>query len=400
MMKVATTIKNTQAMIIIWLGYFLFISTGSCSAQALEAKQTEFMWWEELLHPEPFYSELSITFSGDFMQHLPQIIAAQTADGGYDYNSSLEHMRNFFNSADYSLINLETTLSPSPPYRGYPCFVAPTQVASALKDAGIDIVALANNHSCDNGYKGIISTTEIIDSLELMRIGVYRDSADYHKNNIAIIQKGGIKLALLNYTYGTNGLPIPSKTIVNLIDTVKISHDIGAAKRRGATDIALIVHWGYEYHTTPNNEQKKLAQWALSNGVNMVIGSHPHVIQPIEIERDSLSNIQNIVVYSMGNFVSNQREVNCDGGMSFRIELSKWKGHPTTYQNPSYLPHWVLIDYRNGKKHYSTLPQYIGDTMHMSAQNRSMYNTFIDNAHKIIKPDSLLKSFTINTNEY
>lgn len=288
--------------------------------------------------------DLTLVFSGDVMQHLPQVTAARKEDGSFDYSSCFQYIALFWKGADFAVVNLETTLSENEPYSGYPRFASPKALAAALKEAGVDATMLANNHCCDRGLVGIRTTVRTADSLGLLYAGVYTDSALPRKP--LILKKNGFKVALLNATYGTNGLPVPRGTVVHLIDTVRMADEVRMARRDSATHILLFVHWGEEYQWRPNEEQRRLAEWCRSMGVDAVIGSHPHVAQPIDTAQR--------IVWSLGNFVSNQRKRYQDGGLNVRITLS-FSEKPVIES----LPHWVWLATEGGRRRYYVVPAYV-----------------------------------------
>lgn len=291
-------------------------------------------------------NELTLVFSGDVMQHMPQVRAALREDGSYDYSACFRYIRPFWEGADFAVVNLETTLSERGPYSGYPRFASPAELAAALREAGVDVAVLANNHCCDRGARGVRTTVRTVDSVGLRYAGVYIDSAAAERP--LMLKKRGFRVALLNCTYGTNGLPVPEGTVVHGIDTVRMGHDVEAARRDSATHIVLFVHWGEEYQRRPNDAQRRLAAWCRRQGVDAVIGSHPHVAQPVDTAER--------VVWSLGNFVSNQRGRYQDGGLSVRVTLSSRGRRPRIES----LPHWVwLRRTEEGKAEYVVVPAYV-----------------------------------------
>ena len=163
--------------------------------------------------------EARLVFAGDLMQHMPQVRAAQRPNGRFDYSESFRYVKPLFEQADYAILNFETTLTPTTDYHGYPTFRSPGAVADALRDIGIDAVMFANNHICDNGHTGIEYTTRRFDSLGIVHTGAFVDSSRIRREHPLLFQAGGLRFALFNYTYDTNGMPIPKGMIVNLIDT-------------------------------------------------------------------------------------------------------------------------------------------------------------------------------------
>lgn len=260
-------------------------------------------------------------FAGDAMMHEAQITASRRSDGGHDFNSCFEAVRPYVESADYAVINFEASLG-GKPYRGYPCFSAPDEYPQALTAAGFDFLLLANNHILDRRDKGLHRTVNMLDSLRIPHTGVYHDAAARDSLVPAVVDVNGFKVALLNYTYGTNGITIQGRAVVDYINTDRISADIAAARTKGAELIAACIHWGDEYHLLPNASQKTLANKLTEMGVDMIIGGHPHVIQPMEM-RPGPDGKPVLLVYSLGNFISNMKTDNTRGGAMVRVHLER-----------------------------------------------------------------------------
>ncbi len=262
---------------------------------------------------------LSLLFVGDFMQHDSNIAAAYDAQSKkYNYASCFEYVAPIVRSADLAIGNLELTLAGSP-YKGYPQFSAPDALAIELKRIGMDILVTANNHSLDRRRKGLERTLKVLDSLEILHTGTFRDSLERSSAYPLLVEKNGFTFSLLNYTYGTNGIAVTKPNIVNLIDTVAIKADLEKARSQHSDAIIVFVHWGIEYQSLPNQEQKKLAALCLRGGAKLVIGSHPHVLQPMVWNKSE----DQLIAYSLGNFVSGQRPRYRDGGAMLWVELQK-----------------------------------------------------------------------------
>ena len=303
---------------------------------------------------------LRLTFIGDVMQHMPQISGAKY-NGIYSYDSCFIYVAKNLSDADITLANLETTL-PGPPYSGYPQFAAPDELIHTLKNIGIDILATANNHSCDKGLKGVTRTLDVLDSLEINHVGTYRTLDEKQRYHPLLIEKSGFRLAFLCYTYGTNGLTIPSPTQVNLIQQDSIAKDLASIKLWQPDATIVVIHWGDEYHRLPNAEQKRLANFLLNNGATLIIGSHPHVIQPMELSYSCEIPIyptdfraSSAVVYSLGNFVSNQERKHTDGGTITYFTLVK-ENNRTEIVDASYSLVWVYKPIENNVKRFYILP--------------------------------------------
>ncbi|WP_281644034.1 CapA family protein [Bacteroides zoogleoformans] len=264
---------------------------------------------------------ITLLFVGDLMQHQAQIDAARTSEGKYDYSPCFHLVREQISQADLAIGNLEVTLA-GKPYRGFPNFSAPDEFLQSIKDAGFDVLLTANNHCLDRGKKGLERTLLMLDSLHILHTGTYKDIAQRKEHYPLFIYKKGFRIAFLNYTYGTNGLKATPPNIVNYIDKESILKDIRSAKARQPDAIIACMHWGEEYHSLPNREQRELTDWLIQQGVTHIIGSHPHVIQPMELI--TKGSRQHVVVYSLGNFISNMSAKNTDGGLIFTLQLEKW----------------------------------------------------------------------------
>lgn len=280
-------------------------------------------------------SRLTLIFTGDIMGHDTQIASAlATGDHGYDYRPCFAYLEPYFSGADLVIGNLEVTFA-GPPYKGYPQFSSPDELADALKMAGFDILVTANNHALDRGIEGVERTVRQLDQRGILHTGTFTGPAARMKHYPLVVEKDGIRIALLNYTYGTNGLKVPPPAIVNRIDTVQIKKDMEKAAGARPDFILVTMHWGNEYEPDESPVQSELASFLFRQGADAVIGSHPHVVQPIRG-----SGKGDLVAYSMGNFISNQRDRFRNGGITFELELVK-DSEGRRIENPGYLPVWV-----------------------------------------------------------
>lgn len=305
---------------------------------------------------------LRLIFAGDIMGHAPQIKSAEVVAGKkYDYTPCFKYVKPLLDRADLAIGNLELTLPGKPPYNGYPMFRSPDALAEALKEAGFDILTTANNHSNDSRGAGVVSTINTLRALGFQQTGTFKNATDRGSTYPLMVYKNNFKLAFLNYTYGTNGVPTDPPTIVNLIDTVQIKKDLAEARARKPHFIIVVMHWGLEYQLKENDEQRRLAKLLIVHGADMVIGAHPHVVQPIRTESVTLpdgSVKKAIVVYSLGNFISNQQQPNTDGGILFQVDLLKQRGSPkVTAANAGIIPVWRYIHKpATGKSTFYALP--------------------------------------------
>ncbi|MBR6601760.1 MAG: CapA family protein [Bacteroidaceae bacterium] len=268
---------------------------------------------------------LTLLFVGDLMQHQAQIDAARQPDGTYDYDHCFSLVKDDIGRADLAIGNLEVTLG-GKPYRGYPQFSAPDEYLYALKDAGFDILGTANNHSLDRRQRGLERTLRLADSIGLATLGTYRDSTDRRQRYPLMVEKNGLRIALLCATYGTNGIATTPPNIVNSLDRMQLSTDIRRTRALCPDAIIAFVHWGNEYQQHPNSEQRSLARWLIGEGVDHIIGSHPHMIQPIELLPSTEHPTHHAIVYSLGNYVSNMSIPHSDVGLTVQLTLEKIAG--------------------------------------------------------------------------
>lgn len=304
---------------------------------------------------------LRLIFAGDIMGHAPQISSAQTAKGQYDYTPCFKYVKPILEGADVAIGNLELTLPGKPPYTGYPMFRSPDALATGLKSAGFDLLVTANNHSNDAHGMGVTNTIETLRKNSFLQTGTFKNQRDRDALYPLMIYKNGFKIALLNYTYDTNGVPTEAPTVVNLIDNERMAADLAEARARKPHYIIVVMHWGLEYQLTENAVQREQAKFLIRNGADMVIGSHPHVVQPIRTERVIMadgSEKEALVVYSLGNFISNQIQPNTDGGILFQVDLLKRKGSPEIrIGEHGMIPVWRYIHKdAAGKATYYALP--------------------------------------------
>jgi poly-gamma-glutamate synthesis protein (capsule biosynthesis protein) len=289
-----------------------------------------------------FGQKVTLLFAGDAMQHQSQIDNA-FRDGKYDYAYCFDYIKDEIMSADLAIVNLEVTLA-GKPYKGYPQFSAPDEYARALKEAGFTVFLNANNHIVDRSNQGVIRTISILDSMKITHTGVFRDEKEREQKYPLLITKNGIRFALLNYTYGTNGFHALPPVLINYIDKDQMKEDIQKAKNQNADVIVANIHWGEEYKLTQNKVQENLADFLVEQGVDLVIGSHPHVVQPSKINRDSLGQITHVIVYSLGNLISAMTAVNTDGGQMVKVVIEK-KEEKIQIKSASY-----MLLYRHKKK--------------------------------------------------
>jgi poly-gamma-glutamate capsule biosynthesis protein CapA/YwtB (metallophosphatase superfamily) len=256
--------------------------------------------------------------------------------------------------------------------------------------AGIDIVGNANNHCCDRGRTGIERTIFVLDSLGMKHMGTYKSAESYSKSNPMIINTRGFRLAFLNYTYGTNGIPVPENNVVSLIEKDRMQSDMKAAHDSAVDKTIVFIHWGNEYEREPNAFQKDIAAFLFAQGADIIIGSHPHVIQPMEWHKNDTLNKEQLVVWSLGNYVSNQRKQYTDGGAMFSVKLKKEAGQ-TKIKEAGYLLTWVYNPLVNGRKQYYILPaaRYENDSILLDAQSRASLQIFLNDSRELLNAENI-----------
>lgn len=334
--------------------------------------------------------KLSLLFVGDIMQHESQIKAAyDKVTGVYSYDSTFKLIKPIISAADLAIANLELTLA-GKPYTGYPAFSAPDELLPAVKDAGFDVLVTANNHSVDKGTRGLERTLRLLDSLDIRHTGTFSDTLDFLNHYPLILERNGIKLSLLNYTYGTNGIRVRTPAIVNPIDTSRIRKDLMKAAAQKTDAVIVFFHWGEEYISMPGDRQKELAGFCLKLGAKLVIGSHPHVVQPMRWDRAT----DQVIVYSLGNFISGQRARYRNGGAIAHIDLQKviQPDHSsfTSVADASYSLVWV---YRaaDARRTFKLIPvTEDSDTTLVSGPNsRALMREFIEDTRSLLEKENL-----------
>lgn len=297
---------------------------------------------------------------GDIMCHTTNFNDAyNTEDNTYDFSNVFTDIKGYIQSADIAIGNLETTFAgKSVGYSGYPTFNTPEQLAKNIKDLGVDVVSTANNHSLDKRYSGLVSTLDELDKVGLSHTGTYRSIEE--QNTILTKDVNGIKFAFLSFTYGTNGIPVPSgkEYCINLIDKDLILDQISKAKELNPDVICVSMHWGDEYKLKQNSTQEKLADFLFENGVDIVLGSHPHVLEPMEKRKVTLSDgsvKDGFVIYSLGNFMSGQVAANTMNSIILQLQITKHPSGELSIDSYNYIPIYMYDKGSGQKNRYKIL---------------------------------------------
>lgn len=326
---------------------------------------------------------MKLMFAGDIMGHRSQIASAYNyKTKSYNYDFVFEKVASLFAKADFAIANLELTFG-GRPYGGFPQFSSPDSLADAIKKANINTLVTANNHSADRGCRGIRRTISILDKRGILHTGTFASQKEKEQKNLLVLKKDSLKVGLLNYTQDTNGIYVSRPCIVNIINKSRLKEDIKNAKDR-VDKLIVFLHWGEQYRHYPTKKQRALADFLIKNGVDLVIGSHPHVIEPI-IYKDKTDGLKSsIIVYSLGNFISNQQRTGRDGGVVLEVDITK-SGDLTKISGSKYYLTWVHKFYsRRGKRKYQIIPYF---KRYFSRDKRYYYKMrdFIRNSKRVLK---------------
>ncbi len=274
---------------------------------------------------KPVVTSIDLIMVGDALIHGNVYLDARVDGGGYNFSHMFENIAPIIKEHDLAYYNQESILGGAEfGYSGYPRFNTPQQFGDNMVELGFNLTSLANNHSLDKGEKGIINSMNFWNTKDVMTAGTYLSEEDRIKDNIK--EKKGITYTMLSYTTTTNGLPVPNgkSYLVNVYDAEKVKQDI--ERVRDKVDLLMVaMHWGVEYQTNPSKEQKEIAAYLSSLGVDIIIGAHPHIIQPVEYIDNTL------VFYSLGNFISNQPDYDNLIGLMPSVKITKttFKGETT-----------------------------------------------------------------------
>lgn len=303
---------------------------------------------------------ITISVVGDIMVHDNSLTSVKTADG-YDFDPPFSEIMEIIQSADLAIGNLETTISgPEAKYTGYPKFNSPDTLLDTLKKTGFDVLITSNNHSLDRGTAGLVRTIDQLDERGILHTGTYKTKEDSEK--ILTVDVKGIKIAILAYSYGTNGQPMKEPYMVNLLKLNKMLEDVKKAKELNPDVIIAYLHMGDECVRQPNQKQKDVADSMIKAGVDIVLGDHPHVVQPMERrtvvdgggtgqERDAF------VIYSLGNFISGRKGLYRDLGIILNIEIEKdILNGKISIKDTEPIPTWVQFYDKEGREFYRVMP--------------------------------------------
>lgn len=363
-------------IIIITLQHYLFNSVG--------AEKTE------VSVPEDSVLTVTLCFTGDLMCHSTQFNYANVGADTFDFTGVYTEVKTFLSESDFTVGNLETVVAgKNKGYSGYPYFNAPDDFIYALKDAGFDLLITANNHALDQGWDGVKRTIEIINDNQLYQTGTFVSKED--RDSVRIFEINSITIAFLAYSENTNGLPIPKGKdfAINLIDEELIKNDIVKAREKNVDVVLVHLHFGQEYLREPDDYQKQIVNKIIEYGADIIIGGHPHVIQPFNFFKTNNAELDSgFVAYSLGNFVSNQRWRYSDAGLILNIQISKNILTDSIYiREVNYLPTWVFKGETEKGREYVILPsQLSNDTTcnYLTKQDKKLMEEAFSDTKEII----------------
>ena len=338
---------------------------------------------------------IKMTVIGDIMCHNTQYTDAYNSSSKkYDFSYVFDDVKDKLSQADITVGNLETTFAGSKiGYSSYPTFNTPEALGKALKDVGLDVLSTANNHCMDKGYTGIVNTIKELDELKIDHMGTY--DSEESSNNILVKDVKGIKIAFLAYTYGTNGIAVPKDKsyAVNLIDKDKIKKDLQAAKDLDVDLISVSMHWGTEYKQNPTDEQEELADFLFENGADIILGSHPHVLEKMEkrtIELEDGTTKDGFIIYSLGNFMSGQYYDYTRQSIILDLQITKHGDGKISIDSATYTPIYMYKSSSGSKQKYlvmdieKALEDYKAGKKNISSSTNSILKSELKHIYKIV----------------
>ncbi len=285
----------------------------------------------------------TMTAIGDVMCHNTQYWDAYIKESDeYDFSYVFDDIYRYIKMSDIAIGSLETSFAGKERgYSNYPTFNSPDNLAYSLKKIGLDVLSTAGNHCLDMGFSGLSRTIDVLNDADISHLGTYKTQEDRDKILFKYVK--GIKIAFVNYTYGTNGIPVPSGKdfCVNLINKDLMKKDIESAKSQNADIIVACMHWGTEYRTTANKEQEELADFLFKNGVDIILGNHPHVLEQMEKKSVTLDDgtVKDcFVIYALGNFICDQNAENTRNSIILNLRITKHLEGNITIDKVNYTP--------------------------------------------------------------
>lgn len=387
--------KKINKKIIILFILLILIIVGGISFIKLESKKevtNEVTSNNEQKSEKKQPVTFTMTALGDSLCHNTQYWDAYNSQNDeYDFSYVYEDIKGYTTSADITVGSLETTFAGKERgYSNYPTFNTPDSLAKALKDIGLDVVSLAGNHALDYGYTGLCRTIDVFDNVGISHLGTYKTEEE--QKQVLVKDVKGVKIAFINYTYGTNGIALPSgkEYCVNIIDKDAIKKQILEAKNQNVDMIVACMHWGTEYKTSSNDEQEELADFLFKNGVDVILGNHPHVLENMEkktITLDDGTQKDVFVVYALGNFTADQREEITRDSAILNLTITRNEDGKISIDKVNYIPIYMYKNTNVSIHKFKildinkTLKEYENGTN--TSIGKSVYNNLVKQKEKI-----------------
>ena len=372
----------------LWMGFFdseegqLILPIPGTSSPATDAPTETTVPPTTMPEPEKIVATATIASTGDVLMHLPVVNSCKT-DSGYDFDNIFQYLKEYAEDADFAAANLETTLAGTDngyKYSGYPHFNCPDEIVDSLMDAGFDLMLTVNNHSYDTTMVGYKRTLEVTREKGMQTLGTMLNAEE---PKYLIQDVNGIKIGMLAYTYATgeggadqprlNGnMAISEADICNYFTYEnlpafysEVEEHLAAMKAEGAEATMIFMHWGVEYQLTQNSQQEQIAQELCNLGIDVIVGGHPHVVQPIDLLTSTTEpEHKTVCLYSMGNAISNQRlgaidrvkTAHTEDGMLFSVTFCKYSDGTVYLLSTDILPTWVHLDKSGSPNRYTIIP--------------------------------------------
>lgn len=337
----------------------------------------------------------SVVVVGDLMCHSVQFNYARKENATFDFKPVYRYVQDIISSADFAFGNLETvTAGAEKGYSGYPHFNSPAEYVEALKSAGFDLLTTSNNHSMDMGETGILKTIQNINSLGLGYNGTFTSQSD--RDSIRLFDLNGIRIAFIAYSYGTNGIEVAKEKsyMINIIDTMLVKKDIQQAEMSNPDIILVHYHFGEEYSRNYSVAQQKLIEKTIEYGADIIIGGHPHVLQPAEFIKGN-NNLDSVfVIYSMGNFISNQRDRFRDAGIILRLNFNKnISTGKVRLDSVNFTPTWVYKGKTINGNEYVVIPYGAHNTadIEFSKEDEAKKNQAFEDTKSMLSTDKRIR---------
>ena len=391
-------------LVLVLGAFFLIRHFTATESQTIAPELDELDGVDEDVEAEQNYDgppEATISFVGDISTSKDQVAAVTKSDGTYDFSKVFEELEPYFSESDYAVGNFETTLTDAVAYGTEPYYNSPVQLAGALRTLGFRLMSTANTYMLNNGIEGLTSTKQYLSQAKLQSVGTYLSQADRDKNGGAYIRTiHKIKFAFLSYTKGTDSVRMPEGCEYALntlysdysdywtdLKSSQIRADIQAAKDAGAEVIVALVHWGSEYGRTISEPQRTVESLMLQNGVDVIIGTHPHVVGEMgyqTVERTDGTTKECFVAYSLGDFYTDPAQEDAQNSAILNLTFSKNSNGGVVIQDARYIPIYQNITEQDGKRQFQLLDVYepLADlrrnVKNLTADEARLYNKLLD----------------------